>query len=112
VTLGVPLDGSVGFVWDNEGPPSAPQSVADFLAASTPVSVADFYVFAIAERGYSDSAWWQEEDWQHMSKTGQVRFTSLWFTPNALCASYRLATDVHGMAGVLASARMQLRVMS
>ena len=34
MTLGVPLDGSVGFVWDNEGPPSAPQSVADFLAAS------------------------------------------------------------------------------
>ena len=72
MTLGVPLDGSVGFVWDNEGPPSAPQSVADFLAAAEPVSVADFYVFAVAERGYSNSAWWQEEDWLHMSKTGQV----------------------------------------
>ena len=75
--MGVPMDGSVGYVWDNEGPPSAPQRVADFLAATEPVSVADFYVFAIAERGYDNPAWWQEEDWLHLSKLGQVRCGAL-----------------------------------
>ena len=68
----MPLDGSVGFVWDNEGPPSAPQQVEEFLAATEPVSIADFYVFAIAERGYKNPSFWQEEDWLHMSKSGQV----------------------------------------
>ncbi len=72
--LGVPTDGSVGFVWDNEGPPAAPQSVAGFAVASKPVSVADFYVFAVTERGYKDPVWWQDEDQQHLSKTDQVHF--------------------------------------
>lgn len=31
VQLGAPTDGSVGFVWDNEGPPSPPQQVHMYL---------------------------------------------------------------------------------
>ena len=27
VQLGAPMDGSAGFVWDNEGPPQPPQQV-------------------------------------------------------------------------------------
>ena len=77
MTLGVPTDGSVGYVWDNEGAPSAPQSVGNFEVAAKPVSIAEFYVFAVTEGGYKDPLWWQDEDWQQLVKTGQVRCKGL-----------------------------------
>ena len=97
MTLGVPIDGSVGFVWDNEGPPAAPQSVAGFAVAPQPVSVADFYLFAVTERGYEDPAWWQDEDLQHLSKTGQV------LCGRVLCTSVASLSTVLRLASLWAS---------
>jgi len=72
VQLGIPTDGSVGFGWDNEGPPAAPVRVSSFSAAAKPVTIAEFYRFAIEEQSYSKAELWEPEDWTVLRSTGQV----------------------------------------
>lgn len=70
--LGVPTDGSAGFVWDNEGPPVPPQLVPSFLVAAKPVTVAEFHCFAIGEQGYSKQELWSPDDWSLIQQFRQV----------------------------------------
>lgn len=72
VQLGVPTDGSVGFGWDNEGPSAAPVLVSSFSAAAKPVTIAEFYRFAIEKQSYSKAELWEAEDWTVLQSTGQV----------------------------------------
>jgi hypothetical protein len=106
------MDGSAGFVWDNEGPQQPPQQVtlvttravlaaaccavyaadihhavvgscaqytalcrlqvAAFLAAAGPVTIGEFYNFAVTARGYKCPELWQPEDHALFAGRGQV----------------------------------------
>ena len=68
----MPVEGSAGFVWDNEGPPGAPQTVTGFSVAAKPVTVAEFYRFAVVAEGYIKRDLWQPDDWAVLSAKGQV----------------------------------------
>ena len=61
-----------GFVWDNEGPRGHPIRVPAFTCAPNPVSVAQFRVFAIEQRGYEKAEWWQAEDLAFFQKRKQT----------------------------------------
>jgi len=73
VDLGVPTDGSAGFVWDNEGPesPSATE-VAPFRVATSPVTIGEYHVFAMAARGYERADLWAPADFAQFHGKGQV----------------------------------------
>ena len=70
--LGVPTDGSAGFVWDNEGPVARPQLVRSFQVAAMPVTVAEFYRFAIEAHGYRKQELWGTEEWKIIQSSRQV----------------------------------------
>ena len=72
VTLGVATDGAAGFVWDNEGPPAPLVCVAPFRVAAHPVTVAEFFRFAVEAGGYEDARWWNAEDLEYFKGRNQV----------------------------------------
>lgn len=72
VRLGVPTDGSVGFVWDNEGPVTPPATVARFSVMERPVSIGQFHDFAIKQRGYHRREFWPPADYEQFCGKGQV----------------------------------------
>lgn len=70
--LGAPTDGSVGFVWDNEGPVAPPVTVAPFSVAQQPVTIGEFHSFAVTEHGYECPELWSPGDYAQFSGKGQV----------------------------------------
>ena len=71
IALGTDTDPSKNFVWDNEGPKQSPQHVSSFRMASSPVSNAEFYKFAVDSKGYEDEEYWRPEDLACLKKRKQ-----------------------------------------
>lgn len=72
IRLGVPTDGSAGFVWDNEGPVSPPVAVASFSVKQQPVTIGEFHHFAVTKRGYEKPRFWPAADYAQFAGKGQV----------------------------------------
>lgn len=71
VTLGLDMDPSKNFAWDNEGPQQQPQPVSSFQAASHSISNAQYFAFAVTARGYDRADFWDAKDLAVMKKRGQ-----------------------------------------
>lgn len=71
VTLGIDLDPSRTFAWDNEGPQQAPQRVSSFQAAVSPVTNSQYYRFAVTAGGYEKAAHWNAKDLALFKKRDQ-----------------------------------------
>lgn len=71
VSLGInPVD-KHGFVWDNELGTATPISVDTLSVATHPVTVAEFYDFAVNKNGYSKAELWDNhEDYEYFKKNG------------------------------------------
>lgn len=72
VALGIDLDPSKNFAWDNEGPQQESQHVSSFQAAVRPVSHAQFYEFAVTARGYVKAECWNPKDLAIFKNRGQT----------------------------------------
>ena len=71
VTLGIDLDPSRTFAWDNEGPQQAPQRVSSFQAAVSSVTNSQYYRFAVTAGGYEKAAHWNAKDLALFKKRDQ-----------------------------------------
>lgn len=71
VTLGIDMDPTKNFVWDNEGPKQSPQHVSSFHMAARPVSNAEFYHFAVECNGYEEEQHWTAADMSCLKKRKQ-----------------------------------------
>ncbi|MEM1184263.1 MAG: SUMF1/EgtB/PvdO family nonheme iron enzyme [Planctomycetota bacterium] len=69
--LGVDLESTDDFVWDNElGPHSV--GVPSFSIDTTPVTIQDYRVF-IDSGGYRDRRWWTTEGWEWRERNAITR---------------------------------------
>ena len=94
VTLGTDMNPSQNFAWDNEGPQQQPHPVSGFLAASQPVTNAQYYAFAVTAGGYDRAEYWGAKDLAVKKKRGQNR-PATWTLQVALTAGLSLAWGLH-----------------
>lgn len=52
--------------------------VAAFRVAASPVTIGEFYSFAVTARGYERSEFWAPEDYALFASKGQVSFAQIW----------------------------------